>query len=377
MTARSKTDQSRKKRPSPVRKVLRRLGSLKLAVILLAILTVVLAMATFLEAAGGRELALWYVYNHIWFILLLAVLSLNIAAAMAARFPWKLRHAGFLLAHLGLLAVLAGSIQTFFFGMEGQVSIVEGATADTMLMTADSQISVSWIEGEKEISLGFPFRTGPVDWRDGRTEYLGESDGIAITVLKFYRYAQARMTSDDDNPRDGQGATFRSITPSDPDSSGLEGAVLIELSASGKKEKVWLRRQDPKYGYKMVTGDSRPLLITFGYDVRPLGFSLELIDFKRGKNPGGMGNASFASTVRLINKAAGISYEKEISMNSPLTHGKFTFYQSSYRDLGDREMSFLSAAYDPGRFLKYLGSVMICLGAAIMLCRRTRFFGKG
>ena len=376
MIARSKTDQPTKRKPDPVRKVLRRLGSLKLAVVLLAILTVVLAAATFLEAARGRELALWYVYNHIWFILLLALFSLNIAAAMAARFPWKLRHAGFLLAHLGLLAILAGSIQTFFFGMEGQVSIVEGATADTMFMTDDSQIGVSWTEGENEISLDFPFRPGPIDWRRGKTEYLGESDGIAITVLKFYRYGQARMTPGDDHQRDGQDATFRSVTPTDPDSTGLDAAVLIEFSASGKKQKFWLRRNDSRYGYRMITVDSRPLLVKFGYAVRPLGFELELIDFKRGKNPGGMGNASFASEVRLVDKAAGIDDREKISMNSPLTHGKLTFYQSSYREFPDGEMSVLSAAYDPGRFLKYLGSVMICLGATVMLCRRTRFFGK-
>jgi len=376
MTARSKTDQSPKKRPSPVRKVLRRLGSLKLAVVLLVILTVVLAAATFLEAARGRELALWYVYNHIWFIVLLAVLSVNVAAAMAVRFPWRLRHAGFLLAHLGLLAVLAGSIQTFFFGIEGQVSIVEGATSDTMFMTAKSQISVSWTEDKSQPPVDFPFRPGAVDWRSGRTEYLGELDGLAVTVLNFYRYAQARPSSGDANPQTGAEVTFRSVTPDDADSSTLDAAVLIELTAFGDKHKFWLRRNDPRYGYKEITADGQKLEITFGYAVRSLGFELELIDFKRGKNPGGMGNASFASKVRLIDEAAGLNRKTEISMNSPLTHGKFTFYQSSYRELGDREMSILSAAYDPGRFLKYLGSVMICLGATIMLCRRTRFFGK-
>ena len=377
MTARSKTDQSRKKRPNRVRKVLRRLGSLKLAVVLLAILTVVLAGATFLEAARGRELALWYVYNHTWFILLLAVLSMNVAAAMAARFPWKLRHAGFLLAHFGLLAVLAGSIQTFFFGMEGQVAIVEGATAEEMSMMDTSQVSVLWLDDRTEPPVDFPFRPGPVDWRHGRTEYLDERDGFAVTVLKFYRYARVGLNSGDANGRTGEEVTFRSVTPSDPDSSALDAAVLIEFVASGKKQKFWLRRNDRRYGYQMVTVDSRQLVVTFGYAIRPLGFQLELIDFKRGKNPGGMGNASFASEVHLIDKAAGIDEEKEISMNSPLTHGKFTFYQSSFQESSEGETSVLSAAYDPGRFLKYLGSVMICLGATVMLCRRTRFFGKG
>ena len=376
MIARSQPDGSSKKRPSPVRKLLRRLGSLKLAVVLLAVLTVVLAGATFLEAARGRELALWYVYNHAWFIILLAVLSANVAAAMAVRFPWKLRHTGFLLAHFGLLAVLAGSIQTFIRGMEGQVSIVEGYTADEMMMMDTSRISVSPREDKTEQPIDFPFRPGAVDWRGGRTEYLGELDGFAVTVLKFYRRARVRPNPGRADGRTEEEPTFLSVTPDDPDSSPLDAAVLVELTALGDKYEFWLRRHDPKYGYKEITAGGRKLEIAFDYVTRPLGFELKLIDFKRGKNPGGMGNASFASVVRLIDKAAEIDRQTEISMNSPLTHGEFTFYQSSYREFGDTQMSILTAAYDPGRFLKYLGSVMICLGATIMLCRRTRFFGK-
>ena len=392
MIAPSKTGEPAQKKRSPVRKTLRRLGSLKLAVVLLVVLAAVLAAATFLEAAKGRELALWYVYNHAWFIVLLAVLSVNVAAAMAVRFPWRLRHTGFLLAHFGLLAILAGAIQSFFFGMEGMVSIVErsmhrqtsveeGTLATQMSIMDTSLVSVSWPDDKTEPPVDFPFRPGPVDWRRGRTQYLGELDGVAVTILKFYRYAQARTNAAGADPQAEEEVTFRSVTPSEPDSSPLDAAALIELTAFGDKYEFWLRRRDPEYGHKQILAGDQKLIITFGNAVRPLGFELELIDFKRGKNPGGMGNASFASTVRLIDKAAGIDEDREISMNQPLTHGKFTLYQSSFREFFDgqamREASFLSAAYDPGRFLKYLGSLLICLGAAIMLCRRTRFFGTG
>jgi hypothetical protein len=54
-------------------------------------------------------------------------------------------------------------------------------------------------------------------------------------------------------------------------------------------------------------------------------------------------------------------------MNEPLSHGKYTFYQSSFQELGGgKSASILSVAYDPGRTLKYLGSLMICLGIGVM-----------
>ena len=54
-------------------------------------------------------------------------------------------------------------------------------------------------------------------------------------------------------------------------------------------------------------------------------------------------------------------------MNRPLVHREFAFYQSSFQQLPEgREVSILSVAHDPGRFLKYSGSLMICLGIFVM-----------
>jgi len=64
-------------------------------------------------------------------------------------------------------------------------------------------------------------------------------------------------------------------------------------------------------------------------------------------------------------------------MNAPLSHGKFSFYQSSFIEQPNgRSVSILSVAYDPGEFLKYLGSLMICLGILLTSFGRYQKFGK-
>ncbi len=43
---------------------------------------------------------------------------------------------------------------------------------------------------------------------------------------------------------------------------------------------------------------------------------------------------------------------------------------------GGADVSVLTAAYDPGRFLKYLGSLMVCVGIAIMFYLRSYVFQR-
>ena len=155
-----------------------------------------------------------------------------------------------------------------------------------------------------------------------------------------------------------------------------EPAALVRVSAGGKTEEIWLQRNHPEFGQTKIQTPQGPIEVRFGNETMPLGFSLRLIRFQRGLNPGRMGNASFSSRVRLIDSQQGIDEERVISMNEPLTHGRYTFYQSSFQELDEgKSASILSVAYDPGRFLKYVGSLMICVGIAVMFY--VRFVGFG
>ena len=117
------------------------------------------------------------------------------------------------------------------------------------------------------------------------------------------------------------------------------------------------------------------MILHYGYGQVPLEFSLKLEDFRRDVNPGRAGDAAFASVVKIIDERGREEKPRQISMNEPLKHGRFTFYQSGFNQGGHgKEASVLSAAYDPGRPLKYAGSLMICLGIAIMFYMRAYFF---
>ena len=92
-------------------------------------------------------------------------------------------------------------------------------------------------------------------------------------------------------------------------------------------------------------------------------FDIKLEEFRVGRYQGTMRAASYESDVSV--PGAG---RHTISMNNPLKYRGLTFYQASFQedDMGRPMASILSVNKDPGRGLKYLGSLLIVLGAIIM-----------
>lgn len=588
-------------RPAVVlRRVFPLLASLKLAVVLLVVLAAVIATATVLEADHGRPYAQWYVYHSGWFCTLLAVLGVNIFCGAASRWPWKRHQTGFVITHGGLLVLLAGSIQSFVGGVEGQVTLHEGETTTKMTLSHQSQITARWLDKTEEAPYEFTFEPGPVSWREGTNLYLGGVDGVAVRVRHYlsharpvedwvadesgvggplvrvavqgppgsaplehvladqdygdewnlgpmrvqlqkattaamldhflkppadplgtngvlYAYhrggveridvdkslkkkvplgdmgiavelaeyipnaksdAHSRFQSAGTAPRNpllelkvhvpGEPLPLRQLAfaksplltldgvygtvcpvkfqyrhPAVKPSPGVEllqaedgklygrlvtsggvepkgevtagsvvavsnnfrvsiaeymrharpkitfapeeveedekpksdAAVEVEVWAAGVAQTLWLQRGDAAYGTRTVVTPDGPLQLTFGQGEAPLGFSVRLINFRRDVNPGGVGNATFASTVRVLDDARGVDEEHAVSMNEPLTYKRLTFYQASFNESGHGpKTSTFSVAYDPGRTAKYAGSLMICFGIATMFYMRAYFF---
>jgi len=185
--------------PDPLREILRFLGSLKLAVVLLLVSMFVLVVGTLLDDARGLDYARWFVYHSWWFITLTSALAVNVLMAMLLRIPWKRRHIGFLVVHAGLLVLMAGSILTFIAGIDGHVNIIEGGPAvDEVTVTERSQLTAVWRDGDETAAVDFPFKPGPADWPGGKTKNLGELDEVRVKVLQFYRYAIGELVWGED-----------------------------------------------------------------------------------------------------------------------------------------------------------------------------------
>ncbi len=126
--------------------------------------------------------------------------------------------------------------------------------------------------------------------------------------------------------------------------------------------------------------------VAYDVDRKPLGFQLKMVDFQRGFDPGTERASRFSSDVRLTDKSMGIDDKPiHISMNEPLTHRGYTFYQSSFvreedprtgRETG-RVQSVLQVGLNPGRRVMYGGCLLVVLGAFLQFYMRAGIFTDG
>lgn len=128
------------------------------------------------------------------------------------------------------------------------------------------------------------------------------------------------------------------------------------------------------YGKQYYVRNDGPLELSNGkegirFELSPkeikLPYQITLDRFQMNKNPGTDTPASFESFVQLLDGRTNKGLEKHhVFMNNPLKYDAFTFYQSSYFPVGQNQYaSVLSVNYDPGRFFKYLGCLLVILGS--------------
>lgn len=112
---------------------------------------------------------------------------------------------------------------------------------------------------------------------------------------------------------------------------------------------------------KFFTEDS-VYLMTYGNRRIDLGFPVKLVNFEVDRYQGTLRAAAYKSRVEVPDLG-----EQEISMNEPLKYKGLTIYQASFtEENGKPNASVFSVNQDPGRFFKYLGSLVMTLGIILL-----------
>lgn len=117
-----------------MRAIIRWLGSIRVAIVLLVMILVVLAAGTIVESARGTETAQRLVYSSGWFRALLALFALNLAFSLIDLWPYDRGRIGFVLTHAAMLVVLVGALVTDRFKIEGRLEVWEGEERAAMTL---------------------------------------------------------------------------------------------------------------------------------------------------------------------------------------------------------------------------------------------------
>lgn len=126
--------------------VFRFFASVRLAMLLLAVLIAAIIAGTLWESSFDARVARAYIYEAWWFNIWLLLLAANLVCSAFSRMPWKRHHTGFLLTHLGIIVLLAGALIGRIWGVEGSMTLFKGDPPNNLL-TVDQHV-MQIIDGE-------------------------------------------------------------------------------------------------------------------------------------------------------------------------------------------------------------------------------------
>ncbi len=166
---------------------------------------------------------------------------------------------------------------------------------------------------------------------------------------------------------------YRKVTLPQGKSGGPPAAMHLQIENQNGKTETWIGQGDVK---ELVIAGV-PYLVRYGLRTYPLGFSMQLKEFKIGRYPGTETPSSFESLVEVKNEKKNEKFDSRIYMNNPLHYNGFTLFQSSYQEGENGEMtSVFSVARDPGILIKYGGAILMVSGIALMFWFKPLFMQK-
>ncbi len=169
-----------------IKKIYRFLGSIYLAILLIALATIMVIAGTVIESlTDSHLLAAKWTYHHPFFILLLCFFFINILVSALHRWPFKWRHIPFLLTHLGLLMILAGTILKNQLGLQGNLSLLEGSSSHHVNLTHTHALAIE----NPLIHVNIPLPDHP-STNDLSSPLLPE---LNVKVMDYYPHVQEKI----------------------------------------------------------------------------------------------------------------------------------------------------------------------------------------
>ena len=328
-----------------MRKVFDILFSIKTTILLLAILAIGAAVATFIENDYGSSTARVLIYYSPWYIATLYLSAINLIGVIWRYRMW--RHPPRFLFHISFILIGFGAAITHYYGFEGILHIREGRSEDRMLsMEPYLQISIKSPKGEWYQEFQQDFSAIGDNYFHYRVSFDNGKDELSLEY-KRYRYSK----------------------------KGRAEMGLLDMRVCLKNECrdiTLVGKRGAKGFAKSVKFGDITVDIEFGSKIVKLPFAIYLKDFVLERYPGSMAPSSYSSYVRVEDKKE--SFDYHIYMNHTLDYRGYKFFQSSYDQ--DERGTILSVNDDPGMIPTYIGYLLLAIGLLWNLFDKSSRFGR-
>ena len=226
----------------------------------------------------------------------------------------------------------------------------EDAKPSLQLAPADNGITYQLRRGEQVVGsgkakVGESFALGWADWQAEVAQSLSRAESFAETK------------------------------PGPPLASGEQGLpgfrARLESSDGKRGPDRWIESGQ----ITALTEGSSVVRVGYGLETKPIPFTLRFVDFQVPRDEGTDTPSNFLATIEFRDAATGDTKTGVAKMNHPasfpgtlaanLTGINYKFSQAEWNPRNLEETT-LQVLYDPGWLLKWIGSLGICVGIAIM-----------
>ncbi|MEM9444574.1 MAG: cytochrome c biogenesis protein ResB [Verrucomicrobiota bacterium] len=161
------------------------LGSLKFALLLLGIIAVACAFATFYESKYDTRMTQALIYKSPLFIFWLVFLCVNLICAAATRWPWQRKHTGFVITHAGIVILLIGSMIGMILGYDANVNLHKGQPPKQRLVLDEMVMLFEGADSKEIFSTPFEVRVIPPSEDRVRQLEVPEQEGLTLFVDRY------------------------------------------------------------------------------------------------------------------------------------------------------------------------------------------------
>lgn len=325
-----------------LQRIARLAGSVILGLGLLAVLLVVLAVTSLLEAtkpAGPSMVEPASLYGRWWVWALVMAICANMSLATLTQIPLALPRLGAWLSHAGVVVLVVGGAWYAAGSVQGHcVSTAQG----------DAWTPITHFYREDQVALQVSQTGTPEFWQTSVPSMLTSSQAQEIAVqhgLKGVEIALLGMSAD----------------PTPMDVPCLE--VQVRLGAWSTKVNVlfsqFIRTQ---ISQRVMLPDGRQIQLSFTRFRQPLAESISVLDARYETHPASQVPRDYVCKLLIGGQE---QREEILRLNSPVQIGKYQISQGFWYTTpsGPHEIMF-SVGSKPGLPVAWCGCVMICVGLA-------------
>ncbi len=294
--------------------------------------------------------------------LLLGILFVNLVVGGMLRMRRSWTRLGIFVIHIGIAFLLLSSLVEGIFSKKGLMTVWEGDSKNAFESSEYWDVSIlEQLPGGRQRSFTIP--SGSLPGRGEKARFGAQGLPFEVVLAGHLRNCRPRRAPAGSDSTEG--FVLQEFPPDkDEVAQNIPGVTVTLVGRDVRREAViWGFPELPPY---VTTIDGRNWAVEIHRRRWPLPFSVALRDFNFEMHPGTGVAKSFSSDITRVEN--NVAQDVHISMNDPMRHGGYIFYQSGYGPQppqpGERMYSTFSVVENPADRGPWIAVVTIFLGLA-------------